>query len=85
MLDHATVIMHAAAVLTGSCFAAEEETVYGVTFWVVADIERASGRQILLNALKHMVSRCSCLLPVGVSESLRDVVAVCCLPCLTNL
>ncbi|XP_026784150.3 UDP-glucose:glycoprotein glucosyltransferase 2 isoform X1 [Pangasianodon hypophthalmus] len=37
----------------------EEEMVYGVTFWIVADIEQASGRQILLNALKHMKSSSS--------------------------
>ncbi|TSO88057.1 UDP-glucose:glycoprotein glucosyltransferase 2 [Bagarius yarrelli] len=34
----------------------EEATVFGVTFWIVVDLERASGRQILLNALKHMKS-----------------------------
>ncbi|KAF7709852.1 UDP-glucose:glycoprotein glucosyltransferase 2 isoform X2 [Silurus meridionalis] len=34
----------------------DEEMVYGVTFWIVADIERVSGRRILLNALKHMKS-----------------------------
>ncbi|KAF5892752.1 UDP-glucose:glycoprotein glucosyltransferase 2-like isoform X1, partial [Clarias magur] len=32
----------------------EEDVVYGVTFWIVADIEQASGRQFLLNALKHL-------------------------------
>ncbi|XP_060731662.1 UDP-glucose:glycoprotein glucosyltransferase 2 isoform X3 [Tachysurus vachellii] len=37
----------------------EEDMVYGVTFWIVADLERASGRQILLNALKHTKSSSS--------------------------
>lgn len=47
--------INAAAVLLCYCFAVEEEMVYAVTFWIVTDIEQASGRQILLNALKHMV------------------------------
>ncbi|XP_072542692.1 UDP-glucose:glycoprotein glucosyltransferase 2 isoform X2 [Salminus brasiliensis] len=34
----------------------EEEMVYGVTIWIIADIEQAPGRQMLLNALKHMKS-----------------------------
>ncbi|XP_066542592.1 UDP-glucose:glycoprotein glucosyltransferase 2-like [Hoplias malabaricus] len=34
----------------------EEETVLGVTIWIIADIEQAPGRQMLLNALKHMKS-----------------------------
>ncbi|KAK3569395.1 hypothetical protein QTP86_027811 [Hemibagrus guttatus] len=37
----------------------EDEMVYGVTFWIVADLEQVSGRQILLNALKHMKSSSS--------------------------
>ncbi|XP_057192327.1 UDP-glucose:glycoprotein glucosyltransferase 2 isoform X1 [Triplophysa rosa] len=37
----------------------EEEVVYGVTMWIIADIERASGRLLLRNALKHMKSSCS--------------------------
>ncbi|XP_051564651.1 UDP-glucose:glycoprotein glucosyltransferase 2-like isoform X1 [Myxocyprinus asiaticus] len=34
----------------------EEEVMYGVTMWIVADIEQASGRQLLWNTLKHMKS-----------------------------
>ncbi|XP_043104746.1 UDP-glucose:glycoprotein glucosyltransferase 2 isoform X2 [Puntigrus tetrazona] len=34
----------------------EEEVLYGVTLWIVADIEQSSGRQLLRNALKHMKS-----------------------------
>ncbi|XP_062861510.1 UDP-glucose:glycoprotein glucosyltransferase 2 [Trichomycterus rosablanca] len=34
----------------------EEQAVYGLTSWIVVDLERVSGRQILLNALKHMKS-----------------------------
>uniref|UniRef100_A0A8B9KK17 UDP-glucose ceramide glucosyltransferase-like 1 n=1 Tax=Astyanax mexicanus TaxID=7994 RepID=A0A8B9KK17_ASTMX len=37
----------------------EEEMVYGVTIWIIADIEQAPGRQMLLNALKHMKSSSS--------------------------
>ncbi|KAA0715726.1 UDP-glucose:glycoprotein glucosyltransferase 2 [Triplophysa tibetana] len=37
----------------------EVEVVYGVTMWIIADIERASGRLLLRNALKHMKSSCS--------------------------
>ncbi|XP_037395129.1 UDP-glucose:glycoprotein glucosyltransferase 2 isoform X3 [Pygocentrus nattereri] len=37
----------------------EEEMVYGVTIWIIADIEKAPGRQMLLNALKHMKSSSS--------------------------
>uniref|UniRef100_A0A9J8ARI8 UDP-glucose ceramide glucosyltransferase-like 1 n=1 Tax=Cyprinus carpio carpio TaxID=630221 RepID=A0A9J8ARI8_CYPCA len=35
------------------------EVLYGVTMWIVADIEQPSGRQLLRNALKHMVNYCS--------------------------
>uniref|UniRef100_A0AAR2JMD2 UDP-glucose ceramide glucosyltransferase-like 1 n=1 Tax=Pygocentrus nattereri TaxID=42514 RepID=A0AAR2JMD2_PYGNA len=35
------------------------EMVYGVTIWIIADIEKAPGRQMLLNALKHMSSSSS--------------------------
>nr|XP_055070737.1 UDP-glucose:glycoprotein glucosyltransferase 2 isoform X1 [Misgurnus anguillicaudatus]XP_055070738.1 UDP-glucose:glycoprotein glucosyltransferase 2 isoform X1 [Misgurnus anguillicaudatus]XP_055070739.1 UDP-glucose:glycoprotein glucosyltransferase 2 isoform X1 [Misgurnus anguillicaudatus]XP_055070740.1 UDP-glucose:glycoprotein glucosyltransferase 2 isoform X1 [Misgurnus anguillicaudatus] len=34
----------------------EEEVVYGVTVWIITDIEQASGRLLLRNALKHMKS-----------------------------
>uniref|UniRef100_W5KUJ0 UDP-glucose ceramide glucosyltransferase-like 1 n=1 Tax=Astyanax mexicanus TaxID=7994 RepID=W5KUJ0_ASTMX len=44
------------ALLISNCFPAEEEMVYGVTIWIIADIEQAPGRQMLLNALKHMSS-----------------------------
>uniref|UniRef100_A0A8C1LCD1 UDP-glucose glycoprotein glucosyltransferase 2 n=1 Tax=Cyprinus carpio TaxID=7962 RepID=A0A8C1LCD1_CYPCA len=37
----------------------KEEVLYGVTMWIVADIEQPSGRQLLRNALKHMVNYCS--------------------------
>ncbi|KAK9969355.1 hypothetical protein ABG768_027534 [Culter alburnus] len=37
----------------------EEEVLYGVTVWIVADIEHLSGRQLLRNALKHMKSSSS--------------------------
>ncbi|KTG21954.1 hypothetical protein cypCar_00038527 [Cyprinus carpio] len=37
----------------------EEEVLYGVTMWIVADIEQPSGRQLLRNALKHMNIRSS--------------------------
>uniref|UniRef100_A0A8C1QRI2 UDP-glucose glycoprotein glucosyltransferase 2 n=1 Tax=Cyprinus carpio TaxID=7962 RepID=A0A8C1QRI2_CYPCA len=37
----------------------EEEVLYGVTMWIVADIEQPSGRQLLRNALKHMKSSSS--------------------------
>ncbi|KAI2660673.1 UDP-glucose:glycoprotein glucosyltransferase 2 [Labeo rohita] len=37
----------------------EEEVLYGVTVWIVADIEQPSGRQLLRNALKHMKSSSS--------------------------
>uniref|UniRef100_A0A673GKU3 UDP-glucose ceramide glucosyltransferase-like 1 n=1 Tax=Sinocyclocheilus rhinocerous TaxID=307959 RepID=A0A673GKU3_9TELE len=37
----------------------EEEVLYGVTMWIVADIEQPSGRQLLQNALKHMKSSSS--------------------------
>uniref|UniRef100_A0AAY4DGE9 UDP-glucose ceramide glucosyltransferase-like 1 n=1 Tax=Denticeps clupeoides TaxID=299321 RepID=A0AAY4DGE9_9TELE len=32
------------------------EWVYGVTTWIIADIEKASGRRLLLSCLKHMRS-----------------------------
>lgn len=48
----------AAAFLISNCFPVEEELVCGVTIWIIADIEQAPGRQMLLNALKHMVSCC---------------------------
>ncbi|KAM9486664.1 UDP-glucose:glycoprotein glucosyltransferase 2 isoform 2-T2 [Clarias gariepinus] len=32
----------------------EEDVVYGVSFWIVADLEQASGRQFLLNAVQHL-------------------------------
>ncbi|XP_028846353.1 UDP-glucose:glycoprotein glucosyltransferase 2 isoform X5 [Denticeps clupeoides] len=35
---------------------ADEEWVYGVTTWIIADIEKASGRRLLLSCLKHMRS-----------------------------
>uniref|UniRef100_A0A8B9KM71 UDP-glucose ceramide glucosyltransferase-like 1 n=1 Tax=Astyanax mexicanus TaxID=7994 RepID=A0A8B9KM71_ASTMX len=47
------------ALLISNCFPAEEEMVYGVTIWIIADIEQAPGRQMLLNALKHMKSSSS--------------------------
>ncbi|KAL2081652.1 hypothetical protein ACEWY4_023505 [Coilia grayii] len=34
----------------------EEELVQGVTVWVIADVGTASGRRLLLSALKHMTS-----------------------------
>ncbi|XP_068079738.1 UDP-glucose:glycoprotein glucosyltransferase 2 isoform X2 [Danio rerio] len=37
----------------------EAEVLYGVTMWIVADIEQPSGRQLLRNALKHMKSSSS--------------------------
>uniref|UniRef100_A0A673GKV0 UDP-glucose ceramide glucosyltransferase-like 1 n=1 Tax=Sinocyclocheilus rhinocerous TaxID=307959 RepID=A0A673GKV0_9TELE len=37
----------------------KEEVLYGVTMWIVADIEQPSGRQLLQNALKHMKSSSS--------------------------
>ncbi|KAG1946091.1 UDP-glucose:glycoprotein glucosyltransferase [Pimephales promelas] len=37
----------------------EEEMLYGVTMWIVADIEQPSGRKLLWNALKHMKSSSS--------------------------
>ncbi|KAK2904985.1 hypothetical protein Q8A67_006784 [Cirrhinus molitorella] len=37
----------------------EEEVVFSVTVWIVADIEQPSGRQLLRNALKHMKSSSS--------------------------
>uniref|UniRef100_A0A8C1V3H3 UDP-glucose ceramide glucosyltransferase-like 1 n=1 Tax=Cyprinus carpio TaxID=7962 RepID=A0A8C1V3H3_CYPCA len=37
----------------------KEEVLYGVTMWIVADIEQPSGRQLLRNALKHMKSSSS--------------------------
>ncbi|XDV30422.1 hypothetical protein PO909_033347 [Leuciscus waleckii] len=37
----------------------DEEMLYGVTVWIVADIEQPSGRQLLRNALKHMKSSSS--------------------------
>uniref|UniRef100_A0A671SXB6 UDP-glucose:glycoprotein glucosyltransferase 2-like n=1 Tax=Sinocyclocheilus anshuiensis TaxID=1608454 RepID=A0A671SXB6_9TELE len=37
----------------------EEEVLYGVTMWIVADIEQPSRRQLLRNALKHMKSSSS--------------------------
>uniref|UniRef100_A0A673GL84 UDP-glucose ceramide glucosyltransferase-like 1 n=2 Tax=Sinocyclocheilus rhinocerous TaxID=307959 RepID=A0A673GL84_9TELE len=36
-----------------------KEVLYGVTMWIVADIEQPSGRQLLQNALKHMKSSSS--------------------------
>ncbi|XP_030641719.1 UDP-glucose:glycoprotein glucosyltransferase 2-like [Chanos chanos] len=37
----------------------DEEVVYAVTVWVVADGEEAAGRELLLNAVKHMRSSSS--------------------------
>lgn len=64
------------------CFVVEEEMVYGVTFWIVADLEQASGRQVLLNALKHMVSSFYILLLVKATlktklQRSEDILNVC--------
>uniref|UniRef100_A0A671STL3 UDP-glucose:glycoprotein glucosyltransferase 2-like n=1 Tax=Sinocyclocheilus anshuiensis TaxID=1608454 RepID=A0A671STL3_9TELE len=40
-------------------FIRDEEVLYGVTMWIVADIEQPSRRQLLRNALKHMKSSSS--------------------------
>lgn len=40
---------------------------YGVTMWIIADIERASGRLLLRNALKHMVNYCSFYFQLAIS------------------
>uniref|UniRef100_A0A9J7Z7U1 UDP-glucose ceramide glucosyltransferase-like 1 n=1 Tax=Cyprinus carpio carpio TaxID=630221 RepID=A0A9J7Z7U1_CYPCA len=37
-----------------------QSVLYGGTVWIVADIEQPPGRQLLRNALKHMVNSSSC-------------------------
>ncbi|XP_041921556.1 UDP-glucose:glycoprotein glucosyltransferase 2 isoform X3 [Alosa sapidissima] len=37
----------------------DEELVHGVTVWIIADVGKASGRRLLLSALKHMKSSSS--------------------------
>lgn len=37
-------------------FNSDEDGMTAVTMWVVADFEKVSGRKLLLNALKHVVS-----------------------------
>uniref|UniRef100_A0A671PJF0 UDP-glucose:glycoprotein glucosyltransferase 2-like n=1 Tax=Sinocyclocheilus anshuiensis TaxID=1608454 RepID=A0A671PJF0_9TELE len=50
----------------------EEEVLYGGTVWIVADIEQPSGRQLLRNALKHMVNYCSFYFQLVVSTGMAS-------------
>jgi len=45
---------------------------YGVTMWIVADIEQPSGRKFLRNALKHMVNYCSFYFQLVVSTGIAS-------------
>lgn len=46
------------------CCFSDEDLIYAVTIWIVADFDRPDGRQLLSNALKHLVSSLQFLCPL---------------------